>query len=108
MNNYLERSVAIHGLARDLRRSLAYVALRGTVADKIVMIDLTVETINKLLYSFAISAPLLDAIDRLLNEPYRALKPHPRAVNRLFYRCCAIARSFERITAAWQASYQPT
>jgi hypothetical protein len=102
---FADRALAIHDIARSLRRQMELVAGAGTVADKMEIVEVGVEVVNKILFAFHVSAELLDGIEDSLNRSFREMQPTPSGVNRLFARLMIVVRRFEQSAADWVRRY---
>ncbi len=105
MSAYAERATAIQAIATDLRLRMEVASVCGTIADKMAVIDLGVEIINKILTCFLVSQELLDSIDQKLNCYYTALDPSPSSVIRAFYALMSVVRDVEVKAAEWVKRY---
>ncbi len=101
---YSTRAVAIHELVIQLRRRLE-IASVGTVTDKMALIDLGVEVVNKVLYCFLVSQELFDQVESCINPKYRKLSPNPNVINRFFVTLLGVVRSLEESARFWVQKY---
>lgn len=103
MASYKARAVAIYTLLVRLRRDLeSHVDAAPT--DKLVLIEFAVEATNKLLYCFALSQPLFDSIDDVLNR-HIDVRADPQQIEHLYQRVLSIVRQLESSAGAWVQKY---
>lgn len=103
MASYRARAIAIHDLVANLRRTLEQ-QLDAGPADKAVLIELSVEVVNKLLYCFLLSQEMFDRIDELLND-HLAIAATPHEIAILYLRVLSVVRQVERHAHAWVVKY---
>lgn len=104
MASYRARALAIHSLVTAYRREIEAVFARP-VSDRLHAIEVGVEIVNKLLYSFLLSQELFDGIDEQLNRHVATLTPEPHAVNMLLLRLLDTFRDLEACSRQWVERY---
>lgn len=103
MASYKARANAIYRLVVQLRRRLEQ-HVDATPTDKLVLISLAVEAVNKLLYCFLLSQDMFDQIDRLLND-HIDVPAEPNAIAVLYVRALDVVRQLEGHAHAWVCKY---
>ena len=104
-SSYAVRANAIQAIAKDLRRTLELVSV-GSVTDMMHAIDVGVEVINKILYSFLVSKDLYESVSADLNAKYKVLQPNPYSVCRLHNLLLSVVRRFETSATVWVDKYK--
>ncbi len=100
MTSPTDRALAIRALCRDVLMTMEMSA-RGTIADRLALVEVVVEIVNKFLYSYTISQEMLDEVDDLLNRPYQEVAPTPESIVPLFITAMATLRRFDHHVARW-------
>jgi hypothetical protein len=102
--SYVDRAVAIQDLTYSLRRRFELASV-GAIADKMAVIDLGVEVVNKVLYCFLVSQELFESVEKTINPTYQSLRPIPAAIDRFFVMLLSVICVLERRAAAWVKKY---
>lgn len=105
MSAYAARATAIQSITTDLRHRMEIASVCGTIADKMVVIDLGVEILNKILACFLVSEEMLVDLDQTLNRYYRGLTPQPSSVIRVFYTLMSFVCALEKKAIEWVERY---
>lgn len=99
---YRKRAENLALVSQRLMKQAAVVAANGSPADMYEFLEVTVESLNKLLYSFNVDDDLLQEIESSLTKRVKDLRPNaPEIIETFFFNKNVILPKFAKSVQSW-------